>query len=139
MTTAKQDLQKIEKAVVKLQNKLKRADINYTVQVSIASVDPTKVTYAAQLTPPADSLAPITFIDHESADSLVAQIKASTKHIDLEKVEVAYHKAQIEACERTKLAHEERIKAIENPEPEEPAEAEEETNTDETNEEETNK
>lgn len=134
MTSAKSDLQKIEKAVVKLRNKLKRPDINYTVQISVNSVDPSKVSWAAQLTPPADSLAPITFIDYTSADSLVEQVKATTKNIDLDKVEIAYHKAQIEACDRTKKAHEERIEAIENPEPEA-----EEATVEEVQEEETNK
>lgn len=128
MSTTREDLQKIEKAIVKLRKKVGRFDINYTVQAAISSVDPTVVVYAAQLTAPADGLAPITFIGDKGLDDLLEQIKLTTKNVDYEAVEIAYHEAQIKACDRTKLGHEERIKAIQNPEPEEVAE----TNTDET-------
>lgn len=130
MSQTTKDLQNIEKAVVRLRNKLNRVDINYNIQISISSTDPEHVTYAAQLTSPAEGLAPMTFIA-DSAEEIITQIKVTTKSINQEKVEIAYHKAQIKSCERTILGHEERIKAIENPDPEV-----EEIKTDKTKEEE---
>lgn len=105
------ELKKIEKALLKLRNKIKRADLDYTVQISINSTDPGTVTYAAQLTSPARGLAPVTFIK-SSAEELIADIKAATKELNYDEIEKAYHEAQIEACKRTIEGHEERIKAI---------------------------
>lgn len=121
MATAKEELQKAERAINKLRNKIKRADLDYTVQISISSVDPTKVRYAAQMTPPAQGLAPVTFIK-DSAEELIEAIKAATKHIDYEQVEIAYHKAQMEACDRTKQGHQDRINEILKPKKEQATE-----------------
>lgn len=107
-----QTLKKIEKQLVKLRNKVRRADLEYTVQISVSSADPTVIIYAAQMTAPAKGLAPVTFIA-KSADELIAQIKVSTKYMDYDKVEIAYHKAQVDACYRTIQGHEDRIKEIE--------------------------
>lgn len=108
--TAK-ELRKIEKHFVKLRNNMRRADIDYTVQVSINSTDPKVVIYAAQLTAPANGLAPIRILAR-SAEELITKIDVAQKNIDEVAVEIAYHEAQIEACERTKLGHEERIAEI---------------------------
>lgn len=107
------DLKNIEKAIVRLRNKIKRVDLDYTVQVSISSVDPTVIMYAAQTTSPAKGLAPITFIE-KSPEVLVQKIKAFTKNTDYDAVEEAYHKAQIEACKRTIMGHEERLAEMED-------------------------
>lgn len=112
-----QNLQKIEELVVKLINKQPRKDLDYTVQASVNSTHPKKVTYAVQITPPAEGLAPVTFIK-DSVDELCEAIKAATKHIDYKEIEKAYHKAQIEACKRTIIGHEERIAKLDEPEEE---------------------
>ena len=65
MSSIEKDLRNAEKAIVKLRNKLKKVDMNYTVQVSISSTDPTTVTWQALVTPPANSLAPISFIEKQ--------------------------------------------------------------------------
>lgn len=108
----KQELKKIEKKVVKLRNKLGRADLDYLVQVSINSTDPTVVTYAMQITAPANGLAPIAFVT-KSAKELIERVELATKEINYEEVEKAYHLAQIKACERTIIGHRERITEIE--------------------------
>lgn len=108
-----EDLKKIERAVVRLRNKLNRADLEYNVQAAISSVDPTKVVYAAQLTSVAKGLAPLTFIGEP--DDLVRRIKATAKKLNEEEVEKAYHEAQIVACRRTIKYHEERVEEINNP------------------------
>lgn len=127
-----QDLRKIERAISKLRNNLKRADLDFTVQVSIASTDPGAVRYAAQMTAPAIGLAPITFIA-DTADELVEQIKFSTKKIDYAAVEVAFHEAQIQSCERTIVGHRERIEEIKNPPKDEESEVKGESSVEEEN------
>lgn len=125
-----QELREMERAFAKLRNKLKRADLDYTVQVSINSTDPQTVVYACQMVAPANNLAPIRIIA-TSASELMAKIKVATENIDLKAVEIAYHKAQIDACDRTKLGHQERLAEIEIEASEETENVEtEETNTD---------
>lgn len=108
------DLRDIEKAVVRLRNKMKRVDMNYTVQVSINSTDPQTVIYASQITSPATGLAPVTFIA-KTAEELVKKIKGATKHIDLKQIEIAYHQAQIKSAKRTIEGHEDRIEELSDP------------------------
>lgn len=109
------ELQKVEKAMNKLRNKLKRADLDYTVQVSITSIAPTEIVYAAQMTALANGLRPATFISHESIDDLVSQIKGFTETLDQVVLEKAYHEGQIIAARNTILGHEDAIKELENP------------------------
>jgi len=116
------DLRRIERYIVKLRKNLKRADLDYTVQASVNSTKPKWVSYAATVTPPASGLAPITFISHVSANDLIEQIKVAIDKIDYEAVELAYHEAQIQACEYTIEGHRERIEAIKNPPKEEESE-----------------
>lgn len=120
-----QELRQLEKAFAKLRNKLKRADLDFTVQVSISSTEPGKVYYAAQMTPPASNLAPIRMIA-ESAQELLAKIEVAVENIDYRAVEIAYHRAQMESCDRTKLGHQERIEELEAEQAEEDKEEKEE-------------
>lgn len=112
------ELKKIEKVVLKLRNKMKRADIDYTVQLSRNSADPGKIRYAVSMTAPANGLAPVVFIA-DTSEELIKQVKESAKNIDYAAIEIAYHEAQIKSCERTIIGHQERIEAIKNGEAEE--------------------
>lgn len=104
-------LEKIEKVAYKLRNNMKRADIDFTVQVSRNTADPGTTRWALSMTAPANGLSPIVFIAY-SPEELIEQIKSATKNIDYKAVEIAYHNAQIDACNRTIQGHQERIELI---------------------------
>lgn len=106
------NLKDVERAMNRLRNKIKQPDNDYVVQISISSVDPGVIKYAASMTAPAQGLRPIAFIA-DNAEELITQIKVFTKEVNYDKIEIAYHKAQIEAGKRTIVGHEERIKDIE--------------------------
>lgn len=125
-----EELRLIESSIARLRRKFNRMDLDYTVQISVNSTRPKTVSYVAQITPPAEGLAPVTFISHESADELLTMIKAAIKNIDQDKFEIAYHEAQIVACKQTIQSHEERIEYIKNP----PKEEENSTEENETKE-----
>ena len=112
------NLHDAERAMNRLRNKFNKVDSDYVVQISISSVDPSTVKYAASLTAPANGLQPVAFIA-DSAQDLVKQIKAFTKNVDYKMIEIAYHKAQIESCYRTIQGHEDRIKELEEEKEEE--------------------
>lgn len=104
-------LRKIEVRIFKLIKKLKAGRLDYTVQVSIHSLRPTHVSWAAQITEPADGLAPISFI-RDSADELLEAIKEFEKSNDINAVEIAYHEAQIGNAEKAIDAHKNAIEQI---------------------------
>lgn len=107
-----QSLKRIEVATVKLIKKLpKRPDVDYTVQTSINSTRPKTVDWAVQITPPAQGLAPITLIG-KTPESLIERLTEYAKYIDYDEVEVAWHKAQVDAAKRTIDFHEERVQRI---------------------------
>lgn len=106
--TLESDLRKIDKEAQKLKRSLKRADLDYTVQISMNSAQPNEIHYALSMTAPAQGLAPIMFINKSSED-LITMIKAAQKNFDADAVERAYHEAQIKACENTILGHKERL------------------------------
>ncbi len=117
-TQTEKDLRKLEKGLLKLRNNLKRADLDFTVQASINSTNPHVVIYAASMTAPAAGLAPLTFIA-SSTEALYEKIKAAQKHIDYDAVELAYHEAQIQSCNKTIEGHQDRIDELKNQEREE--------------------
>ena len=112
------NLHDAERAMNRLRNKFNKVDSDYVVQISISSVDPSTVKYAASLTAPANGLQPVAFIA-DSAQDLVKQIKTFTKNVDYKMIEIAYHKAQIDSCYRTIKGHEDRIKELEEEKEEE--------------------
>lgn len=107
----KQTMQKAEKLAMKIKKKARRADIDYSVQVSMSSTDPGVIYYALQLTPLADGLAPMTFIK-KTPEDLITAIEAQIDNLDEAYIEKAYHEAQITHAERTIKFHQERIVQI---------------------------
>lgn len=120
-STVPTELKKAYREFAKLRNNLKRADLDFTVQFSLSSTEPTTVYYAAQMTAPADGLAPIRIVTTDY-EKLVEAIKVAAKDIDQTALEIAYHQEQMAACDRTKIGHEERIAELKG-------ETEEETTT----------
>ena len=120
MKDIKEVMLKAEKLAVKIKKKVKRNDLDFSVQVSVSSQDPKKIYYALQITPIAEGIAPMTFIDSD-ADEFIAKIERQLENLDPNLIEKEYHKAQITHAKRTITFHEERITEIdkENEEPKE--------------------
>ena len=102
------DLKKARNLVNKITRNLGRADIDWTVQVSVSSVHPEKLAYCAQIEAPASGLAPITFIKG-SWEELEKALKKAEKDLDQKAVEKAYYASEIQRAEEKRKFFEEKL------------------------------
>lgn len=116
--TTREQLVELEKLVKKVIRKsLKDNTLDYTVQMSISSLEPSKVKYAALISSPAKGVQPITFVFDKFEDLKSALIMAETE-INRDKVEIAFHQDRITSYENKIQQHKERIVMIESGEKE---------------------
>ena len=106
------DLKKARTLVNKIIKNLKRSDLDYTIQASISSVHPDKISYCAQIEAPANGLAPITFVKDSWAELEKALTKAE-KELDVEAVEKAYYASEIKRAEEKRKFFEEKLMELE--------------------------
>lgn len=119
--SAKEQLQELEKLVKKVIRKsLKDNTLDYTVQITTSSLEPSKVKYAALISSPNSGVQPITFIFDNFNDLKAALVESETE-IDKKKIELTFHKSRINTYETKILQHKERIVKLESDE-EEPEE-----------------
>lgn len=117
--TTRDQLVELEKLVKKIIRKsLKDNTLDYTVQVSISSLEPAKVKYAALISSPAKGVQPITFVFDKFEDLKNTLVAAETE-INRDQVEIAFHQDRITSYENKIQQHKERIVIIESGEKDE--------------------
>lgn len=113
--SAKEQLLKLEKLVGRVIRKsLKDNTLDYTVQITVSSMEPGKIQYAAQITSPAQGVQPITFI-FDSYQVLEESLKEAARELSRPKVEIAWHANRINTYKHKIEQHEERVKQLESP------------------------
>lgn len=110
------ELEKLAKRVIR--KSLKDNTLDYTVQMTMSSLEPGKVKYAAQISSPAKGVQPITFI-FDTYEDLKSSLTEAEKEIDKDKVELIFHQSRVNSLETKIQAHKERIVQIEAGEVEE--------------------
>lgn len=114
----REQLVELEKQVKKVIRKsLKDNTLDYTVQMSISSLEPNKVKYAALISSPAKGVQPITFV-FDTFENLKSALILAETEIDRDKVEIAFHQDRITSYENKIQQHKERIVIIESGEKE---------------------
>ncbi len=122
------NLRELEKLVKKIIRKsLKDNTLDYTVQVSVSSLEPGKVKYAAQISSPATGVQPISYI-HDNFKDLENALIESEKQIDELKIERTFHTSRINTYKTKIESHEARIVQIDKGETDEDEIAMEEVN-----------
>ena len=110
-----EQLLKLEKLVKRVIRKsLKDNTLDYTVQFTVSSLEPSKVQYAALITSPAKGVQPITFV-YDTYDLLEASLKEAENELNPQKVEIAFHQNRINSYENKIDQHKERVKKLEDP------------------------
>lgn len=110
-----QKLKKARNLVNKIVKNLGRADLDYTVQVSVNSFQPDKVNYCCQIEAPANGLQPITWIK-ESWEELEEALKIAAKGLDQKAVEKAYLESEIKRAEEKLSFYKDSLKKFEEEE-----------------------
>lgn len=114
--SAKEQLLKLEKITKKIIRKsLKDNTLDYTVQITVSSLNPGKLQYACQISSPAGGVQPITFI-FDDYKTLESSLEEAEKELNPLKVEIAFHKNRINNYKNKTAQHEERVKQLEDPE-----------------------
>lgn len=113
--SAREQLLKLEKLARRVIRKsLKDNTLDYTVQITMSSLDPGKLQYACQITSPANGVQPITFIFDTYKDIEAALVEAE-KELNPVKVEVAFHENRIISYKNKIQQHEERVTQLNDP------------------------
>jgi len=114
VNTAKEQLRVLQKTIKKIIRKsLKDNTLDYTVQISMSSLEPDQVKYAAQISSPAKGVQPITF-SFNTFNDLASALEKSVDEIDREQVELVFHENMVNSLENRIEAHKARIKQIED-------------------------
>lgn len=113
--SVKEQLAKLEKLAARIIRKsLKDNTLDYTVQITMSSLEPGKLKYACQISSPANGVQPITFI-FDSYKLLEESLKEAEKELNRPKVELAFHQNRVNTFKNKIEQHEARIKVLEDP------------------------
>ncbi|MCM1323275.1 MAG: hypothetical protein NC218_03745 [Acetobacter sp.] len=107
----KQEIKEIEALITKILKKIKKPNLEWRIQFAMDSGHPNMIQYSAYIESPEARVGAFTWIQ-ESYENLVKSMTKFLEDVDEQAVEVAYHKGQIQACEKTIKHHENMIKAI---------------------------
>lgn len=105
-------LEKLAKRVIR--KSLKNNTLDYTVQITVSSLEPEHLKYAAQITAPADGVQPIIFIC-DSYKELEASLELASKELNKTKVEIAFHENRINTFTAKVEQHKERLVELNDP------------------------
>lgn len=105
------NLKELQKEVVAILKKLKKPSLDYNIQFALDSLRPNMVEYTVWIQPPAERINRLSWIGKDF-DDLMKQLKAFEDGTDDLDVEIAYHGAQIAACEETIEHHKNEIEKL---------------------------
>jgi hypothetical protein len=113
--SASVQLLKLEKLAKKIIRKsLKNNTLDYTVQISVSSLEPNKVKYSTMISSPASGVQPILFT-YDSFALLEAALETAVKSYNPRAIEIAYHENRINTHKAKAEQHEKRKAQLEDP------------------------
>ena len=114
-SSAKEQLLKLEKLLKKIIRKsLKNNTLDYTAQITVSSLEPGKLKYAAHISSPSREVQDITYV-YDNFSQLETMLEESLKSFNPQKVEVAFHESRINSYKAKILQHEARVKVLQDP------------------------
>lgn len=110
-TELTKNLKALQKEVVAILKKLKKPGLDYNIQFALDSLRPNMIEYTVWIQPPAERINRLSWIG-KNFDDLMAQLKKFEQETSDIDVEIAYHGAQIYACEETIKHHQAEIEKL---------------------------
>lgn len=108
----KKNFKVLQKKVVKILKNLKNPGLDYAIAFAVDAMHPDRVNYTVWIQPPANKLARPEWVATDY-DDLVKQLDAYiAKEVSDIDVQIAYHGAQIKACEETIQFHKDEIVSL---------------------------
>lgn len=105
----KKNFKLLQKKVVKILKNLKNPGLDYAIAFSVDAMHPERVNYTVWIQPPANKLARPEWVATDF-DDLAKQLDAYiAKEVSDVDVQIAYHGAQIKACEESIDFHKKEI------------------------------
>lgn len=105
------NLKALQKEVMAILKNMKKPGLDYNIQFALDSLRPNMIEYTVWIQPPAERINRLSWIGKDF-DDLMAQLKKFEKETDDIDVEIAYHGAQIAACQETIDHHEKEIEKL---------------------------
>lgn len=106
-------LEKLVKRIIR--KSLKNNTLDYTVQISVSTLEPGKVKYSAMISSPNKDVQPI-LLSYDNYATLEAALKEAEKEYNPRTVEIAFHESRINTFKSKIEQHEARKKQLEDPE-----------------------
>ena len=106
------EFMELRKLVNQILKNLNRNDLDWTVQVSISSLESRGLTYSCQIQSPSNALQPVTFIK-KSYKELKEALEVAAKELNTDQVSLAYNNAEIKRSKEKLDYHKKEAKALE--------------------------
>lgn len=108
-----------EKLVQKIKNKVKRHDLDYTIQAVIDSTTPNTIRFAVRVTPLNEAVGPIIFVANSGPELLEKLQYRLDNGLDEDELMINYHESMVKNVEKTLKYHQDKIEELNNKEEEE--------------------
>lgn len=105
------NLKALQKEVMAILKNMKKPGLDYNIQFALDSLRPNMIEYTVWIQPPAERINRLSWIGKDF-DDLMDQLKKFEEETDDIDVEIAYHGAQIAACQETIDHHEKEIEKL---------------------------
>lgn len=105
------NLKALQKEVTEILKKMKKPGLDYNIQFALDSLRPNMIEYTVWIQPPAERINRLSWIGKDF-DDLMRQLKEFRDGTDDIDVEIAYHGAQVYACEETIKHHNSEIEKL---------------------------
>lgn len=103
-----------EKLVQKIKKKVKRNDLDYTIQAVIDSTNPSVVKYAVRITPINEATGPLVFVA-DSVKELQEKLQYRLDNgLDETELQINYHESMVKNIENTLEFHRSRAEELKN-------------------------
>jgi len=108
----KKSLLEAEKLVMKIKKKVKRNDLDYTIQAVLDSTMPGQVNFAVRITPINEASAPMIFVARTGKELVEKMNYRLENGLDEVEIQKDYHKFSIANIQKTIEYHEEQLEKL---------------------------